>query len=92
MNVKETEILCCPNCGGENLHEFFSEVYERTEDSATGLHALVIGQDFRVDANMIGNPSPRRDGIRITFTCENCDHQSYLAIYQHKGQTLIEHK
>ena len=48
---------------------------------------------------MKGNPSSRRDGMRMFFTCEGC-HGSEdksknppmfeLLIYQHKGVTIFE--
>lgn len=40
------------------------------------------------------NPSPRRQGLLIEFSCETCgmgkQHRHILQIYQHKGQTYVE--
>ena len=36
------------------------------------------------------NPSGRRDGIRVIYSCELCSDYSSLNISQHKGATIIE--
>ena len=72
----EQPFLLCANCGGENLHQREVEVFARdSEDSETGLHLL--GERVRLRrkrTKMHGNPSTRRNAIRITFFCEHCDH------------------
>ena len=35
------------------------------------------------------NPSPRRDGLVITFSCEACTASPKLRVYQHKGRTFV---
>lgn len=92
--------LACPSCGEEYLHHTLVEVWNRsTEDSVTGLHARVDGDTFWHDDRMQGNPSGRRDGIRISFWCEHCGpgyepgdnklESLTLVIVQHKGNTDI---
>lgn len=86
-------LLQCPECRGEHdyLHHSTVETFTRGEDAQTGTHYVITPDDrCYEDDNLFGNPSPRRDGIRIHFTCENCDLDRPLWIYQHKGQTFIE--
>lgn len=83
--------FCCPNCGGENLHQDSKAIYHRkTEDSTTGLRIRVHDQQFIDDDAMESNPSDRRDGMRINFSCETCDAISELQIIQHKGTEYIK--
>lgn len=80
--------LKCADCTEDNLHAFRVQVFERQwEDAESGrVVDASYGRpiDMREDAEH-GNPSGRRNGIRIYFRCENCPHISVLAIYQHKG-------
>ena len=43
----------------------------------------------RVAANATNNPSPEREGLLISFSCETCESTPTLAIFQHKGITFI---
>lgn len=94
--------LFCPHCGSENLHQEKIEIFNRDEDEKTGLHLRVVGKTAVVDQNMGNNPSPRRQGMTLSFYCEECS-DNYdddgkrnnitlytLAIYQHKGVTMME--
>lgn len=88
--------LECPRCGDHWLHQYGVEVFVRHgEDGERGQHVSVdyhsgettISENTTTDA---GNPSGRRDGIRIQFYCEQCDgfpEQApiELIIEQHKG-------
>jgi hypothetical protein len=90
---EETSIVLCPNCGSDNLHHTKIEVFNRvTEDSPIGIHAKIEGPAFKIDGDMVGNPSWRRDGLRITLWCEICDKNSTITIFQHKGSTFVEQK
>lgn len=87
-------VLLCPECGGEWLHHGALEAFVRgQEDAPTGLHAKVGDGDVLAEhaASMRANPSSRRDGLLIEFSCENCGFAVpyVLAIVQHKGQTLV---
>lgn len=97
--------LMCPECGGENLHQGQVEVYVRDEeDSQHGIAANIFPTSQPSNAHLsvstdvsavAGNPSARRDGISIEFTCEACPSDGYteilfLHIYQHKGTTFVE--
>ena len=85
--------LRCRKCGDAYLHHHQVETFFRDEDHTFGLCVRVSegsgGPELRVTDELEGNPSPRRDGIRIWLTCECCPALSYLEIWQHKGQTLM---
>ena len=85
--------LKCPSCGESNLHQGAVNVWNRAqEDSNTGLAACIDGQEGYVgkDERMTGNPSFRRDGMTIDFSCEHCEGGRTLAIFQHKGTTYLK--
>ena len=85
------EVLLCPSCGFDHLHHGRVEVFEREgEDKEKGVHVLVDRGSAVIDQNMSGNPSSRRDGLRVEFGCEGCSAQLVLTIAQHKGQTYLE--
>ena len=82
--------LKCPECGSSNLHHKEVEVFERHEDARTGLHVQVNDNKALTDGNMEANPSPRRQGILIHFSCEKCPTKPVLKIFQHKGTTYMD--
>ena len=101
-----SSVLVCPICVGEkhkpnmNLHQGTVEVYIRgKEDSLSGTHVLVeesnnenmgkgaIFADHDVED---GNPSVRRDGLKIAFRCEYHDDPLMLNIFQRKGITYFQ--
>jgi hypothetical protein len=87
------EHLTCPHCDDLYLHATRVDVYDRTEDSPTGLHIFAsLGgrQTSYSDCNMSGNKSLRRDSVIIEFCCEGCGNLSKLSLAQHKGLTLFE--
>ncbi|MFY9718796.1 MAG: hypothetical protein WAK16_04050 [Candidatus Cybelea sp.] len=81
--------VLCPACGGNWTHQRRVETFFRREDAATGTHVSADGSHTTIDPCLHGNPSRRRDGVRIWIECENCEHQFDLTIVQHKGQTLV---
>jgi len=87
----EDKALCCPSCGERYLHHDKVEVFERDrEDADTGISVSVSKKKAKIGRSQGGNPSSRRDGIGIRFWCETCKAIPTLAIYQHKGNTVIE--
>jgi hypothetical protein len=82
-------IVLCPSCGGSWTHQRRVEAFFRQEDAATGTHTRVDRSQTTTDSCLHGNPSRRRDGVRIWIECENCDARFDLTIVQHKGQTFI---
>jgi hypothetical protein len=100
--VKEEQIDChgyaryafrCGHCGEEHTHQEAVEVFDRNgEDSEKGRHVLVNARkEVYIDDDVEhGNPSDRRDGLKIYLTCEHCPYISILKIWQHKGNTFID--
>ncbi len=82
--------LACPNCGDEYLHHHSIEVYHRDkEGSDSGLMTEISAGATTVTTNMDGNPSKRRDGIIINFSCETCDYKSKIVIVEKEGQAFF---
>jgi len=70
------------------MHHGTVTVFNRIEDD-TNVQVTAVARDSEASTVTItnettSNPSPRRHGILIDFDCE------ILAIYQHKGLTLLE--
>lgn len=86
-------ILICPHCGDVFLHQYKTEIFDCDEDEIEGLHVITdrdADNKIIVKKDLKGNPSPRRDGLKIHFFCEMCSAKSALDIYQHKGQTFVK--
>lgn len=92
-NAEESD-LHCPRCDGQHLHHSRIIAFDRDEDAADVTRVEVVGSKVAMDriANAdTENPSSRRDGVVITFWCENCgdDKLIRLNIAQHKGSTQM---
>ena len=83
-------ILLCPGCKGTYLHQEFIEIFDRKEDEKKGIHVVAGNQNIKIDTGLNGNPSSRRDGLKIHFSCETCLEKPVLAIWQHKGNTFSD--
>ena len=84
------QALNCPGCGECFLHQTDVNVYDRVQDAFTGQHVKIQGDGLvKIDCNLTGNPSGRRQGLTIAFTCEHCSTAPVLGISQHKGFTMI---
>jgi len=96
--------LDCPRCGSHNLHHMKVINYDQEEENenltiVTTVKNKLITLDVR--ASNEGNPSRRRDGIVISFFCEQCFYPESdlidnslnptieLCIEQHKGTTFL---
>jgi hypothetical protein len=103
-NSENVDKLCCPCCGDETgLHQFTTTTFMRAREDdqkttkVTALNgnrdlsdeSLITVQTTILNSDDSLNPSDRRDGLIIKFWCENCPTIHELAIYQHKGATLI---
>lgn len=87
----DRKVLLCPVCGRGNLHHSYVTVYERDEEDADTGRTVSIQRDVTVaDGEMDGNPSGRRNGLKINFWCEHCIHTVTLKLAQHQGATLLE--
>jgi len=91
VKIDSDNVLHCPFCDFDYLHQFKVEVFDRVEDSITGYHATIEAMGVIIDSDMKNNPSGRRDGVKVWFYCEGCDKVSFATIIQHKGRTFIEH-
>jgi hypothetical protein len=87
----DQDYLLCPLCSSEYLHHHSVAVFDRVEnDPTTKLTTVLSG--FVSSTNIPSdptNPSNRRDGVAISFWCENCHAISELTIAQNKGTTFI---
>jgi len=83
--------LLCPSCGGGYLHHEAIDIFERPEDADVILHTTAgdTVTSKLEPADRSENPSPRRHGLFITFSCEGCDATPILDIHQHKGGTFL---
>ena len=88
------DTLACPACGGGNLHHGMVTVYSRGEDALktdiTSVRASGAVLTLKLDSHETENPSPRRHGMAVKFTCETCDALPVLTLFQHKGSTYVE--
>jgi len=82
--------LLCPSCGNNNLHHGEVQVFECEEDAEHGVHVTVADGKATMDTSLKGNPSARRHGMTIVFSCEHCKATPALSIKQHKGITYID--
>ena len=95
VEIAEDGELLCPCCGENYLHHDVVEVYSRDSEDAPSRATVIMGQGdlFCGPERLIGargNPSSRRQGLRIGFWCETCDQQPSLTIAQHKGVTYVQ--
>ena len=81
--------ILCPSCSNNYLHHNRVEVFERGEDAAHGVHVAVADGKATFDTSLEGNPSTRRHGIKIRFSCEGCKANPVLSLSQHKGNTYV---
>ena len=81
--------LVCPSCEGVYTHQTAVRIYARRDSERRGGERvnLYTGESEKIPGE--GNPSSKRQGLMIEFRCENCDLDSMLAIYQHKGNTFV---
>lgn len=86
--------LNCEHCGNEWLHQEQVEIYRGPEDwhhtrVICDKHDNVTKEDHK-PRNNSRNPSPRRDGVRIVFSCEQCGGFTNLLVFQHKGKEYLQ--
>lgn len=91
--AEDVSDLNCPRCGATQLHHADVTIYDRGEDVAHVTKTTLKSNGVLTvepRAPNAGNPSNRRDGLTIKFSCENCgDAPIELTIAQHKGSTEI---
>lgn len=87
------DILVCPRCGGDNLHHEGIEVFSRPREDGA-VTGLIVRRDATAGpVDPTRNPSSRRHGLIIHFSCETCGLGERVAceleIAQHKGNTFL---
>jgi len=84
--------LICPRCGEANLHHHTVTAYNRAPDAVI-TRVTVITPDAVVSgpvpSSQCANPSSRRQGLTISFLCENCRCIAQLTLEQHKGTSYL---
>lgn len=87
--------LLCPRCNGSYIHQAGATFYHRGEDAENTVEITVDGAETStkiVPSSISPNPSSRRHGFSMKFSCESCSQGSddiVLSIAQHKGETEI---
>lgn len=90
IDGRDKEVHPCPFCGYMFIHHGKVEVFGRNEDDNSPNHVTIERYNVTVDRSNSGNPSSRREGVRIQLWCEQCKRIHYMEISQHKGVTFIE--
>lgn len=96
-------LIECPRCHCHDTHliKVYVHARDRGEDATTGiLTECDIGCEGGKQpstvvrySDMKTNPSPRRDGIELALSCEQCDEDGEFfvaTLYQHKGGMYLE--
>jgi hypothetical protein len=86
------DALQCPHCGGMHLHQVRTMVFEREEDAPRTIVSDVTRSGTNVatvPSDLADNPSSRRQGLAIQFTCEECPARPELTFQQHKRTTYV---
>lgn len=78
--------LCCPFCGGYNLHHEVVRVTTLQREDAIALEVVVSGGGAHTSHS---SDTPRRGSLRIEFSCESCPRQPVLVLRQHKGTEYL---
>ena len=89
-NQPDTEhVLCCPTCRGTYLHHMDVTVYVRPVEDGPDhrIHVYPDGTHAKWDGGR--NPSDRRGGVGVYFSCEECGAFLQLTLAQHKGETFV---
>ena len=90
MSADDNLILTCPHCEWDYTHQGDVQVWHRAEDEAHGTWANITRHGATSCPVLPdGNPSPRRNGLRVKMDCENCGSAFSLIVAQHKGQTYL---
>jgi hypothetical protein len=86
--------MLCPRCGSDYLHHQSITSFDRSEDAQVVVETTVLCGEAKMKSaasSASRNPSARRDGLEIVFTCEGCEEGRSLSLFisQHKGQTEV---
>lgn len=83
------------NCCSTYLHEFKTEHFNYGEGREHGSTTTIEDGQVRVETNKLHlkerkNPSSYRQGLKVTFYCEECEAITVLTIAQHKGRSYFQ--
>jgi len=81
--------LVCP-CGSRYTHQGRVDVFDREKEDGESIHTTIEGGQVMFGRQGKKNPSRRRNGLTIFFSCENCSAKNQLAVFQHKGTTYLD--
>jgi hypothetical protein len=85
--------LRCPRCGEPGgLHHGQVTIYDRLREDSEETTVTRVWNGMVSSHRMtgpVGNPSDRRGGLRVSFSCEFCGDRVELTLAQHKGDTVI---
>ena len=95
--TSEDKIVNCASCGEPNTHQVGFIWFQRAEDAVQGSAVFITssGQHRSIpynDGPNSPNPSSRRHGSIVVFSCEHCDALTGIHFAQHKGITIIATK
>lgn len=65
--------MTCPGCGLDYLHHEQVEIFPRPREDAERYVGFEVSREGLRTIPPDANPSSRRDGLRIWFSCEGCD-------------------
>jgi hypothetical protein len=91
LNGKQN-LITCPSCKDSYTRNMGVECISRySEDAKLGTRVTIRGHRvfFENDAER-GNPSERRDGVVLRFSCESGCDDFILTFAQHKGITYVD--
>lgn len=91
LKINDDGGLGCPVCGQTYLHHLEVEIWEREADADESIvTACTAGGGVSIERrSSFYNPSHRRNGMRVKFTCECCHAKPVFTLIQHKGETLM---
>ena len=101
--IEKGNWLCCPSCGDNVLHQQAIDVFFRREGYSESHGVGIVPKEkgllrgtMDIKSPFMSNPSDKRDGINILFTCENCTHPLrdahcfVLTLSQDHGRTIMK--
>ncbi|PHS25517.1 MAG: hypothetical protein COA85_06910 [Robiginitomaculum sp.] len=83
------DYLLCPICANEYMAHETIEVFDHHEGNKQETHITISEGKMSSDHDLSGNPSGKRNGLKISFKCENCKRSSVLKIAQQEGLTYM---
>ena len=89
MFVNNDDVLICPKCGGEYLHQESVVSSFRDCEDHDGLITIAKTKKSVSLRTESKNLPGRRDCAQISFKCENCESHICLCFLQNKGQTDV---